>query len=129
MFANVSGAALTDLSAPGIVTGWPRRPASSCAGRLGETHRLSRDGGSSRARPPERRGRKDSNLTCIYQLGWVDSPAPENDIVNSFQEFIVSCDGKPVNTPTVFQHLSISTNGTVTNIVRDVTKDFPVTSQ
>jgi len=72
MCANVSGVALTDLSAPGIVTGWPRRPASSCAGRLGETHHrvfLARDGGSSRARPPERRGRKDSNITCIYQCG------------------------------------------------------------
>jgi hypothetical protein len=40
--------------APGIVTAWPRLASSEAPGRLGE----SRDG-SSRARPPEMRGRKD----------------------------------------------------------------------
>jgi RHS repeat-associated protein len=48
--------------ARGIVTGWPRLAASEAKGRLGETHRrifLSRDGGSSRARRPERPGRKN----------------------------------------------------------------------
>ena len=48
--------------ARGIVTGWPRLAASEAKGRLGETHRrilLSRGGGSSRARRPERPGRKN----------------------------------------------------------------------
>jgi len=47
--------------ARGIVTGRPRLAKSEAKGRLGETHRrilLSRDGGSSRARRPERPGRK-----------------------------------------------------------------------
>jgi hypothetical protein len=48
--------------APGIVTVWPRQAASEAEDRLVETHRrifLTRDGGSSRARRPERPGRKE----------------------------------------------------------------------
>ncbi len=57
------------VKAPGIVTGWPRLAVSEAEGRLGETHRrifLARDGGSSRARRPERPGRKDHSYTYTY---------------------------------------------------------------
>src|ERR1700733_16245569 len=51
------------------VTGRPRLAASEAKGRLGETHRrifLSRDGGSSRARRPERPGRKEHSLNRLH---------------------------------------------------------------
>jgi hypothetical protein len=55
------------LRASGIVTGWPRLAASAAEERLGETHRrifLSRDGGSGRARRPERPGR--NVCACVH---------------------------------------------------------------